>query len=333
LADKSALVSPADSDTENVQYLPVQLDYLRLEHAAPMDLYIQPAPGQPFVLYCEKNLQFTNSARLSLIKNNITQLYIPKQHFREYQRYLNEHLLDILRDNILPVQEKASILYSAAQGVAQDILEQPGKRDTVQVGKKMAGMTVGFLKRSDFVLEHFLHVISDDYYLFTHSINVVGYSVLLAIQAGYKDDALLREIANGALLHDIGKTQLPRELMTRKGSLRKEEWLIMQQYPRLGYELMHKHDCLGEIALDIILHHQEKLQGQGYPDKITGDTISPYVRIVTIADIFDALTTDRPYQRGVSTFEALRTMRETLHGEIDMTLFRHLISLLGKSPR
>ena len=170
MAENSALVTPADSNIENTQFLPVQLDCLRLEHAAPMDLYIQPAPGQPFVLYCEKNLQFTNNARLSLIKNNISQLYIPKHHYRDYQRYLGEHLMDILRDSMLPVQEKTSILYSAAQGVAKDILDQPDRRDTVQVGKKMAGMTVGFLKRSDFMLEHFLHVISDDYYLFTHSI-------------------------------------------------------------------------------------------------------------------------------------------------------------------
>jgi HD-GYP domain-containing protein (c-di-GMP phosphodiesterase class II) len=93
--------------------------------------------------------------------------------------------------------------------------------------------------------------------------------------------------------------------------------------------MLHETRSLGEIALDIVLHHHEKLRGRGYPDGLDGRLISPFVRMVTIADIFDALTTERSFQRARSTFEALSIMRVEIGHDIDANLFRAFVAMMG----
>jgi len=147
---------------------------------------------------------------------------------------------------------------------------------------------------------------------------------------GIADQATLREIANGALLHDVGKATLHRDVLEKSGPLTSNEWQKMKDAPRIGYEMMLEADCVGEIALDIILHHRERLNGSGYPDGLQGDQISKFVRIVSICDIFDALTCDRHHQSKRPTFEALDTMGRMIKREIDEDLFRHFVSMMGK---
>ena len=107
----------------------------------------------------------------------------------------------------------------------------------------------------------------------------------------------------------------------------------MRAHPEEGVKLLQKTGCLGEIAQDIVLCHHEKLNGHGYPHKLKGDQISPFVRIVTIADIFDALTTERFHQKRMSSFEALKLMRESMRDELDMDLFRNFVTMMGGSKR
>ena len=85
----------------------------------------------------------------------------------------------------------------------------------------------------------------------------------------------------------------------------------------------------GEIALDIVLHHHERLNGSGYPHRLKDPQISPFVRIVAIADVFDALTTDRSHQKGRSSFEALSLMHRTMQPQLDMTVLRTFTEMLG----
>ena len=86
---------------------------------------------------------------------------------------------------------------------------------------------------------------------------------------------------------------------------------------------------LGGVALDIVRHHHEKLNGKGYPDGLKGDQISPIVRVVTITDVFDALTTNRPDRKALSSFEALKLMGSKMGGELDTDLLRKFIEMMG----
>lgn len=310
-------------------YLPISISSLRLDSTPSFDLYFRPGAEQPFVLYCERNTPFGTETRTRLLQNRIDDLFIRDSQRSEYTRYLAEHIGEILGDKSLTARQKASILYDSAQAVVEDILEDPRSRENIGRGKKIVRHTVGFMTAKDFKLENLLRQISCDYYLYTHSVNVTAYSVALAVRAGYTDHATLRELANGALLHDIGKATVPKELLNKQEALTSAEWKRMRDTPRAGFQLLDKLDCVGEITLDIVLHHRERVNGLGYPDGVPGPDLSPFVRIVSIADVFDALTTDRHHQKAKTTFEALSIMNGSMRQELDNDLLRKFVEIMG----
>jgi len=316
-------------ETGGGAFISVHTDSIRLDSSPPFALYFQPGADQPFVLYCERKTKFTRDARRRLQQNRINRLYITEKDRGAYSRYLAEHLEDVLDDGRLTVREKSTILYDSAQAVVEDVLKEPTQRNNIERGKAVVQRTVEFMRSKDFMLEHLLRTISCDYYLYTHSINVTAYSIALAMRSGYIDPATLREVANGALLHDVGETTLPPKLKSKKGPLSPDEWKLMRAHPEEGVKLLQKTGCLGEIAQDIVLCHHEKLNGTGYPRKLKGDEISPFVRMVTIADVFDALTTERYHQKKMSTFEALRLMGDSMRDELDNRLFRNFVSMMS----
>jgi HD-GYP domain-containing protein (c-di-GMP phosphodiesterase class II) len=318
---------PADSQGEN--YRPIGLASMRVDSVPFFDLYFRAGKGKTFVLYCEKHRQFTEQLMRRLLANNVTELYIKEDDLSGYRKYLRQHMPAVLGDPRIPSAEKASVLYASAQAMLEAVFEEPPTPESVEEGKEIVLHTIGFMTSEDFMLEHFLRTFATDYYLYAHSINVVAYSVALAIKAGHGDRATLREIGNGALMHDIGMSRVSPALRDKPEPLSEWEWQQIKQHPVSGYRMLHSAGGLGEIALDIVLHHHEKVNGRGYPDALKGDKISPYVKIVSIANIFDALTTDRQHRRGYSSFNALQLMKEDMRLELDQDMLRHFILLMG----
>ena len=320
---------PKPAQSSEASYVPIHMDSLRMDTSPPFALYFRSGLDQPFVLYCERKTEFTSEARTRLHQNRIEQLFISSRDRGHYSRYVAANLAGILDDPKLTVREKSAILYDSAQAVVEDVLKKPSERAHIERGKAIVQRTVEFMRSEDFLLEHLLRTISCDYYLYTHSVNVVAYSIALAMRAGYVDPATLREVANGALLHDVGETQLDRKIVNKRGALSREEWLQVKRHPEAGCAVLEKSGGVGEISLDIVLHHHEKLNGKGYPHGLSGSEISVFVRIVSIADIFDALTTERHHQKARSTFEALKLMGDSMREELDTELFRHFVSMMG----
>jgi HD-GYP domain-containing protein (c-di-GMP phosphodiesterase class II) len=330
-------VKPKEAPTPAAQgqdlFLPINLESLRLESVPDFDLYFQPGPDQPFVLYCEQSTTFTAEAHKRLMINRVRQLYIKNAQRPAYLLYLADYLEDILADPNIRIEEKAAILYDSAQAVVEDALNRPEARDALERSKDVVARTVDFMTSGGFMLEYLLRNISCDYYLYTHSVNAVAYSVALAIRAGLSDQATLREIANGALLHDIGKCRIDLSILNKPDALDADEWMLMIRHPSEGHRILREHGILGEIALDLVMHHHEKLDGSGYPDGLEASAISPFVRILTIVDVFDALTTERFYQRARTSYDAIALMNKTMRNELDQGLLKCFIEIMGGALR
>ena len=313
-------------------YVPVRLEAIRVNTTPDFDLYFRPGPAQPLVLYCERSVPFTEETRDRLKNTPVECFYIHQDYKRQYNRYLDQHLEDILQDPELDVRKKAEILYDSALATVERILLEPPSKENIERGKAMVRQAVAFMNAQDFPLEHLLRHISCDYYLYSHSVNVMAYSIALARRIGHRDVASLREMANGALLHDIGMGMVGPELYRKEGALTPLEREKVKTHPSKGRQALLEIGNLGEIALDIVMHHHERLDGSGYPDRLRGDALSPFVRIVAIADTFDALTTDRPYQPRRKTFPALSLMQREMPQQIDMALFRSFVEIMGGTP-
>ncbi|MBN1931849.1 MAG: diguanylate cyclase [Desulfobacterales bacterium] len=151
----------------------------------------------------------------------------------------------------------------------------------------------------------------------------------LAIMLGWKMGLSPKEIEAlkfGGALHDIGKIGVPGEILNKPGPLNRQEWEIMQAHPYIGYKIcLPLQKNLG-IALDIIRHHHEKLDGSGYPDGLTANEISMVARIMSVADIYDALITDRPYRKGMNQKNAFKILsQEAEQGKLDKKVVKYLL--------
>lgn len=153
-----------------------------------------------------------------------------------------------------------------------------------------------------------LAVDAKDSYSRGHLDRVAGYAFRLGKQMGL-DDEDLNTLRDAAKLHDLGKIGIPDDVLRKEGPLTESEWELMKRHPEIGESIVRPIHSLGGLC-DIIRHHHEKLDGTGYPDGLKGDEISPLVRILSIADIYDALTTDRSYRTKNSREKALEIMRD-----------------------
>ncbi len=157
-----------------------------------------------------------------------------------------------------------------------------------------------------------------DAYTRGHTERVAAYAIALANRMGVSEEDL-RHIMFGALMHDIGKMGVLDEIVKKPGALTEEEWELMRAHPVVGARIVEKMEFLtGTVA--IVRHHHEKWNGGGYPDGLRGRDIPFGARILTVADSFDAMTTDRPYRKALSLEEALNRLKEASGEQFDPEL-------------
>jgi len=160
-----------------------------------------------------------------------------------------------------------------------------------------------------------------DPYTYGHSKRVAELSVKIAHLMGIADD-ILDWIRLAALLHDIGKIGMPEDILHKGEKLNAEEISKVKEHPFIGAKVIEPIKKLSEVAKWIYAHH-EKYDGSGYPEGIAGDTIPLPSRIISIADIFDALTSDRPYKKACTVEEAVEIMREFIGEHFEPILFEY----------
>ena len=163
--------------------------------------------------------------------------------------------------------------------------------------------------RNPGALTGLLRIKNKDDYTFLHSVSVCTLLVAFCRSAGM-DAPLTRQAGLGGLLHDTGKALVPDEVLNKPGRLTEEEFEIIRKHPKDGYDILLKTPGVGDIPLDITLHHHERMDGSGYPDKLPGEQISTLAQMAAIVDVYDAITADRCYHKGMSAAEALRKIYE-----------------------
>lgn len=170
-----------------------------------------------------------------------------------------------------------------------------------------------------------LAVDAKDKYSRGHLDRVAKYCVLIGKKLGLEDSdiSVLRDAAR---LHDLGKIGIPDVVLTKEGPLNEQEWILMRKHPEIGESIIKPIQSLGHLC-DIIRHHHEKLDGSGYPDGLKGDEISPLVRVTTVADIYDALTTSRSYRAKMSREDAFQILRD-MKGQLDQDIVELFIEAI-----
>jgi putative nucleotidyltransferase with HDIG domain len=176
------------------------------------------------------------------------------------------------------------------------------------------------MQKNPLVLLNITRLKSKDETTFVHSVAVSA--LMVQLSRYMKLDARTVQIMGMAgLLHDVGKTKIPDEVLNKPGKLTDEELALIRDHPALGHEILSRHADMPKMVLDITRHHHERLDGKGYPDGLTASEISLHVRICTVCDVYDAVTSVRPYKKPWTHMDAVNWMmgqqgafdREILH--------------------
>jgi putative nucleotidyltransferase with HDIG domain len=170
-----------------------------------------------------------------------------------------------------------------------------------------------------------------DDYTYMHSVAVCALMVSLARQLGL-DEAQAREAGTAGLLHDLGKALVPLEVLNKPGKLTDEEFTLIKKHPELGFDVLMRSGTIPEAATEVCLHHHEKMDGTGYPHRLKGDEITLFSRMGAVCDVYDAITSDRPYKAGWDPAEALRKMTEWSEGHFDKRVFQAFVKSVGIYP-
>ena len=170
-----------------------------------------------------------------------------------------------------------------------------------------------------------------DDYTYMHSVAVCALMIALARQLDL-DEELTQRLGIAGLLHDLGKALMPMDVLNKPGKLTDEEFAIIKTHPEEGYKLLLASTGADDIALDVVLHHHEKTDGSGYPKRLKNEEISLHAKMGEVCDVYDAITSNRPYKAGWDPAESLRRMAEWSNGHFDPTVFQAFVKSLGIYP-
>ena len=187
------------------------------------------------------------------------------------------------------------------------------------------------LSRNKNAMVAMVNLYNFDKYLYTHSLDVAIVSLSLAKHLGVPKREL-SYLGLGALFHDIGKAKIPEEILNKPGKLTSQEYEIMKKHPVMGHKLLENQKGIPQEVLQIVVGHHEKYNGQGYPLGLGGKNIDQLANLVSVADIYDALTTDRAYRKSLHPYKALQILFCERDDHFYPGFAENLIKCLGIYP-
>ncbi|MFF2531200.1 HD-GYP domain-containing protein [Brevibacillus sp. NPDC058079] len=187
------------------------------------------------------------------------------------------------------------------------------------------------LKKSGSALSLLTNIHIHDNYVFAHSVNVTIYTLAMAVKLGL-DDKKLNDLAIGGMLHDIGKTMIPLEILNKKDKLTNEEFNEIKRHTEYGFEILRGQSSVPLLAAHCAFQHHEKLDGTGYPRKLKGNEIHQYAKIMAIADVFDALTSHRSYRNAMLPHDAMEIIFAGANTHFDSQLIQMFQKSVASYP-
>jgi len=227
----------------------------------------------------------------------------------------------------------ATAVRREAGEVVRSVMQDARLGKAVEVGRVAAvveDVTTSILRNAS-ALVSLTRIKSKDGYTFNHSVSVCALLVAFCRSRGM-DVGTMYEAGIGGLLHDTGKALIPDAILNKPGRLTPEEFEIVRRHPRDGYDILRQTRGIGPVPLDIALHHHERPDGTGYPERQRGEQLSELSRMAALVDVYDAITSDRCYHKGMPAAEALRKMLEWSTSQFDQGLTHEFIRLVGIYP-
>ena len=281
------------------------------------------------ILYSGTGYKWFRSELDGLVKNGYRNFWIRNEDSTKASIYENMNRLPEISRTLRP-EDRLQKIQDIGMTFTRYLYEGEITESVVIKAKELAGHIVECIQEDGGCIRSITGLANHDMYTYLHSIRVASYSTAIAAQMGLTNAEDLKNIALGSLFHDVGKSSVPLEIINKTGPLLEHEWALMKSHPTEGIKKIND-TILHHVCREIVVHHHERLNGSGYPDGLTKDTLLNEVQIATLADIFDALTSSRSYQNKRTRFEALDFIKTRLiKTEVSVDAFKALVECLVK---
>jgi HD-GYP domain-containing protein (c-di-GMP phosphodiesterase class II) len=277
-----------------------------------LPIYLQTRTGESrqFALYCAQSARFTEGHRARLQQAGVKFIYLPMSCQGQFRMQMEEDLVRVAEDPAVAVRRKSEMVYETSLELINEVLtdEAVGKNlpRLGQVSRAVSRLVVK--DRSAF--SHLFATAQHDFYTATHMVNVGTWMTSLAYAAGMQDEAELEQLCTAGMVHDVGKTRVPSEVLNKVGLLTDAEWALLRAHPEHGAAHLRQQGVTDDIVLRVTLEHHERIDGTGYPRGLKGEQISRASRICAVVDSFDAMTACRPFKNRVKSIaEAMAVLR------------------------
>lgn len=297
-----------------------------------------------FLLTDEKDLQAIQSSGIKELWIDVAQgadlnAAVPGKTQEEVERETEAVLLEAeyshskektsLEDEI---QTAAKLCAKAKEAVIAMFSDaRMGKAIQVEQARALVDEISNSVLRQPHALISLARLKTADEYTYMHSVAVCALMIALARQLNLAED-MVHEAGFAGLLHDIGKVGIPLKVLNKPGKLTDSEFAIVKSHPEVGAKILIESYQVSPAVLDVCLHHHEKIDGTGYPFGLKGDTISLFAKMGAVCDVYDAITSNRPYKKGWAPADSIRKMAEWSKGHFDEAVFQAFVKTVGIYP-
>lgn len=307
-------------------YLELKIHLIRPDSIPAVNFYVK--RGKRYRMFRERSNPFTGFEIQSLLDAGLETVFIDRVEAALVRKYLETFLVSPNSDIQVGSEAQVSLMRSAAVRITEDMFADPSP-ENIRKGMKAVTGFVNVLLRDPKSFYYLIRLSSHDPYTYQHSVGVGLNSIALGKRLKLSSEHDLVDLGVSGLLHDIGKTKVKPTIINKPGPLDKEEWAEMQQHASWGWDILKDNKDVTQRAKLGVLHHHEEGSGKGYPHGLVDNQISTFAKIITIADIFNALTTDRTYSKAKSPFEAFKLMQSVMMHKIDKQLFAEMVLIYG----
>ncbi len=313
------------------QYHPIDIKILDKNANLLFNIYSKVDAGDRdnYVLYASKEARYREKVRELLQSSELMEeLYIQEEDLVLYFEHATNSLRNYVLNSDAPPEKKMEKVYDLSRDVTHQFFEANSSPEVLRGSDQVVDLMEKCLSDNKLGFHGLTKIMEKDYYTYTHSINVGLYCMTFALKIGMPADEV-HELGLGGMLHDVGKSQVPQEIINKKGTLTEEEFQAIKKHTESGMEVIRGLGCYGEKVIQMVGQHHEKYNGEGYHQGFAGNEISLYARICKLTDVYDALTTRRSYKRSLKPLEALTIMKSKMGHEFDPKLLNSFIRMMG----
>ena len=287
----------------DVDFIAISVATLLPTEVVGLDLYQQEVETEKLVLYRGAEYPLTLDDLDRLRSRGTNRLFISREARSTYQKYLRK-IATSNDPKSIPLSARTSALNEVVRDVLHLAFSKENLDQTVNAAEQLGVLAADIVTKDEFAASDLFDVLHHDYATFTHSANVAFYCGMLAAELGFSRKEIER-VTTGGLLHDLGKLEIEEEILCKPDRLNEQEFRRIRMHPLLGFRRIAHREDLCEGQLMMAYQHHERMDGKGYPVGCVADDIHLWARICAVVDVFEALTSQRPYRTPMPRSKAL----------------------------